>query len=912
LIVWIPRQIGHVVDGLVAGQLAHGALLRELAWLLGRRAVVYFLRVGWRLRLYAAAYRIGVELRERLYARLSLQGAAFYQHHRTGNLMALATNDVDAVEMAAGEAMLAGFDGTLTLVLVVGMMSLGVDWRLAACAILPFPLMALGFWRISRHVHAASRLSLERFGALNDHVQETLAGVRTVRALGLQARSEAQFGALAGGAAAASLDAQRWEAAYEPAVGCTFAAATMLVLGAGTWLVWHGELTVGQLTSFSLYLGQLVWPMFAAGWVLSLLERGKAAWARLQPVLEAPLGVEDRGTVPSVQPGTIALREVRFGYAPGARAALDRVSLVLPRGRTLGLVGPTGAGKTTLLKLLLRQHAPDAGELRWNEVPLPDYTLAALRAGIAWVPQEPFLFSAPVAENIALAKPGATRAEVERAAKLAAVHEDILRLPRGYDTPVGERGVTLSGGQRQRVAIARALLADAPLLLLDDALSAVDTETEARILAHLREARVGRTVVIVSHRLSAVVDADEVVVLRDGHIVEQGGHAALPRATAGTRASGATSNCRRASMPAESVDTPREGLVPAPRRRFPAQAASLLLRAALPERRHLWQGVLWLLAAAGLEALGPLAGKYLIDNYLLPRDADLPRIAGLLLGALFAGAVASWLRYLQLVRLAGVAMRSVQAPARAGVPARAAAAHGLLRPRHHGPAREPRHQRHRGGEDALRAGSVRDPGQPDPAGRRDDRHAVAGLAADADRGGAGAGGGADRGAVPAPVGAGGDAQPRAAQRAERARGRVDRGHGGSAGRQCGAPLPGALRLAQRRALPVAAGRAARQCLAAAAGAGLPQRGAAGGHPVGVRAARFQRVARRARGRHRLRVHQLHLARDRAADPDHHAVLAAAAGADRSVAGARPAGRNGSAGRARPGPREPGARSRSSA
>ncbi|GAB3764723.1 SmdA family multidrug ABC transporter permease/ATP-binding protein [Ramlibacter monticola] len=527
LIVWIPRQIGHVVDGLVAGQLAHGALLRELAWLLAAGAVVYFLRVGWRLRLYAAAYRIGVELRERLYARLSLQGAAFYQHHRTGNLMALATNDVDAVEMAAGEAMLAGFDGTLTLVLVVGMMSLGVDWRLAACAILPFPFMALGFWRISRHVHAASRLSLERFGALNDHVQETLAGVRTVRALGLQARSEAQFGALAGGAAAASLDAQRWEAAYEPAVGCTFAAATMLVLGAGTWLVWHGELTVGQLTSFSLYLGQLVWPMFAAGWVLSLLERGKAAWARLQPVLDAPLGVEDRGTVPSVQPGAIAFREVRFGYAPGARAALDRVSLVLPPGRTLGLVGPTGAGKTTLLKLLLRQHAPDAGELRWNEVPLPDYTLAALRAGIAWVPQEPFLFSAPVAENIALAKPGATRAEVERAAQLAAVHEDILRLPRGYDTPVGERGVTLSGGQRQRVAIARALLADAPLLLLDDALSAVDTETEARILAHLRKARVGRTVVIVSHRLSAVVDADEVVVLRDGHIVEQGGHAAL-------------------------------------------------------------------------------------------------------------------------------------------------------------------------------------------------------------------------------------------------------------------------------------------------------------------------------------------------------------------------------------------------
>ena len=527
LLVWIPRQIGQVVDGLVANRLSHADLLRELAWLLAAGAVVYFLRVAWRLRLYAAAYRIGVELRARLYRRLTLQGASFYQERRTGNLMALATNDIDAVEMAAGEAMLAGFDGTLTLVLVLAMMSLGVDWRLAAFAVLPFPAMALGFWWISRHVHEASRQSLERFGLLNDHVQETLAGVRTVRALGLQARSEAQFQVLAGNAAQSSLDAQRWEAAYEPAVGFTFTAATVLVLGVGGWLVWQGELTVGQLTSFSLYLGQLIWPMFAAGWVLSLLERGKAAWGRLEPVLEAPLSVDDHGQLGQVQAGPVEVEEVRFAYGADARPALDGVSLSLPPGRTLGLVGPTGSGKSTLLRLLLRHHAPQGGRVRWNGTDLQDYTLDALRGAIAWVPQEAFLFSAPVADNIALAKPQATRSEIEQAARLAAVHEDILRLPQGYDTPVGERGVTLSGGQRQRVAIARALLADAPLLLLDDALSAVDTDTESRILAHLRQARVGRTVVIVSHRLSAVADADHIVVLREGHVAEQGTHAEL-------------------------------------------------------------------------------------------------------------------------------------------------------------------------------------------------------------------------------------------------------------------------------------------------------------------------------------------------------------------------------------------------
>ncbi len=527
MIVLIPRQIGQVVDGLAANRL-HGAdLLRELAWLLVAGVLVYFLRAGWRLRLFAASFKLGVELRQRLYARLALQGPAFFQTSRTGNLMALATNDIDAVEMAAGEAMLAGFDGSLTLVLVVAMMSLGVDARLAAFALLPFPLMAFSFWRISRHVHDASRLSLERFGALNDHVQETLSGVRTVRALGLLARSEAQFSTLAGAAADASFEAQRWEAAYEPAVGFTLATATALTLGVGGWLVWHQQLTVGQLTAFSLYLGQLIWPMFAAGWVLSLVERGKAAWDRLQPVLDTPLTVADHGTVTAVKPGQLSADDVHFSYPGQPRPALDGVSMDLQPGRTLGLVGPTGAGKSTLLRLLLRHDAPASGSLRWNGVDLHDYTLDALRAAIAWVPQEAFLFSASVAENIALARPGATRGEIEQAAKLAAVHDDILRLPRGYETPVGERGVTLSGGQRQRVAIARALLTDAPLLLLDDSLSAVDTETEARILSHLRNARVGRTVIIVTHRLSTVADADETIVLRDGHVTERGNHTAL-------------------------------------------------------------------------------------------------------------------------------------------------------------------------------------------------------------------------------------------------------------------------------------------------------------------------------------------------------------------------------------------------
>ncbi len=525
--VLIPRKVGALIDGLAAHSLDGRALLLGLAQLLGLGVAIYVLRVGWRIRLYSAAYNLGVELRTRLYARLSAQGPGFYQRQRTGDLMALATNDIDAIEMAAGEAMLAGFDGTLTLVIVIGIMTLGVDPRLAGVALLPFPLMAFAFWRISTQVHHAEADALKRFSALNDHVQESLSGVRTLRALGLESRSATQFSELAGNAANASLNAQRWEAAYEPAVGLTLTAATGLTLGLGGYLVWNNELTVGDLTSFTMYLGQLIWPMFAAGWVLSLIERGRAGLNRLQPLLDAPLTVEDTGTLASVGRGALAVDRVTFAYHEAEKPALDKVSVTVEPGQTLGLVGPTGAGKSTLLRVLLRQATPQSGLVTWAGQPLGAYRLEALRSAMSWVPQESFLFSATIAENIALARPGASRAEVEEAAKMASIHDDILRFPYGYDTPVGEKGITLSGGQRQRVAIARALLADSALLLLDDALSAVDTGTETRILEHLdelRTARPERAAIIASHRLSAVAGADRIVVLRDGRITESGTH----------------------------------------------------------------------------------------------------------------------------------------------------------------------------------------------------------------------------------------------------------------------------------------------------------------------------------------------------------------------------------------------------
>lgn len=530
LTVFIPRHVGHIVDAMAAGRLDNAELLRQLGWLVMAGVLIYFLRVAWRLQLFAASYRLGAELRTRLYARLCLQGPHFFHQRGTGDLMALATNDIDAVEMASGEAMLAGFDGTLTLIMVVAMMTLGIDWRLALVALLPFPLMAFAFWRISSHIHQASKDSLECFGKLNDHVQETLTGVRTLRALGLETRSDTRFSDLAENAASASLQAQRWEAAFEPAVGIALVSATVLTLGLGGALVWQGTLTIGALTAFSMYLGQLIWPMFAAGWVLSLMERGRAAWGRLQPALDTPLSIDDHGTQTQTPVGALFFKEVSFSY-PGHQAlALSGIDMRVLAGQTLGVVGATGSGKSTLVRLILRQYAANEGSISWGAHALADYTLDTLHQAISWVPQEPFLFSASIAENIGLAKANATRAEIENAARMACIDEDIARMPQGYDTPVGEKGVSLSGGQRQRVAIARALLADASLLLLDDALSAVDTQTETSILEHLqelRQAKRDKTTVIVSHRLSAVMDAQHILVLKDGRIAEQGKHANL-------------------------------------------------------------------------------------------------------------------------------------------------------------------------------------------------------------------------------------------------------------------------------------------------------------------------------------------------------------------------------------------------
>ncbi|MCH1918055.1 ATP-binding cassette domain-containing protein [Shewanella sp. A3A] len=519
----IPKLIGEAIDQLLATKQQSATELYLMGMAVGG-LLVYLLRYGWRRMLFGTSYKLGNFLRQHFYVRLTKQGQAFYNAHSTGDLMARATNDIDAVEVAAGEGILSGFDGILTFILVLIMMFIFIDWRLAAFAVLPFPFMAVAFYRLSKRIHTQFKDTLDRFSELNDHTQQAMTGIRMIKSMGRESIETQQFDAIAARAADSTYHVQRSEALFGPIIQLSLGAAMLIVLLAGGWQIQAGNLTVGQLTSFTLYLSELIWPMFAFGWLMNIIQRGNAAIERLDGLLNLPDTISDSG---KQQPNgyQLTVNQLTFAYPESDRPSLQQVSFTLPEQHTLGIAGATGSGKSTLIQLLMRYWESPDDSIRLGGVPLQQLPLASLRGSYAYVPQDSFLFSSSILENIRMGRSDASDAEVYEAAKLAAIHHDIEQFPDGYHTLVGERGVTLSGGQRQRVSIARALISHAPILILDDALSAVDVATEQQIIGHLRQRQ--QSVIVISHRLSALEQADEIMVLSHGSVVERGSHQQL-------------------------------------------------------------------------------------------------------------------------------------------------------------------------------------------------------------------------------------------------------------------------------------------------------------------------------------------------------------------------------------------------
>ncbi|ELA9325406.1 ABC transporter transmembrane domain-containing protein [Vibrio parahaemolyticus] len=522
-----PKAVGVIVDGVVDNTLETNTLIMWLLGLIVLLFTIYGCRILWRIWLFGASWELGTILRNRLYRHLSTQPPRFFERYKTGDLMARGTNDVRNIVMTAGEGVLTAADSVITGIAVLIIMVTQVSWKLTVMALLPMPFLAVIIFFIVRILHQRFRVAQEAFSSMSDMTQESLNGVRMLRAFGLENQEQQRFEDVVEDTGAKNIAVARVDARFDPAIQLTIGLSFLLSVAAGAYLVDKGEITLGDLTAFTMYLGLMIWPMLAFAFLFNILERGSAAWNRLQEIFDEQPEIIG-GTQPlDEKPLPLHIKIDAFHWSKELPPALAVVDVTLEPGKMLGIAGPVGSGKSTLLTLLLRQHDLENGTIQFGDVKIKDAILPQWRNRFAVVNQSPFLFSKSIFDNIALGNPQATKEQVYQAAKLACIHDDIEKFPDGYQTEVGEKGITLSGGQKQRIAIARAMLLNAQVLVLDDALSAVDGRTEHQILKNLETHYRDQALIVIAHRLTALEAADEIIVLNHGHVTERGKHHSL-------------------------------------------------------------------------------------------------------------------------------------------------------------------------------------------------------------------------------------------------------------------------------------------------------------------------------------------------------------------------------------------------
>ncbi|WP_417632275.1 ABC transporter ATP-binding protein [Enterococcus faecalis] len=523
-----PKVIGVVVDEIVNKEIRLTKIIVWIVLLIGAGLAQYLFRYIWRMHIWGSAARLEKELRTQLFHHFTKMDSIFYQKYRTGDLMAHATNDLNAIQNVAGAGILTFADSVITGGTTIIAMVLFVDWRLTLIVLLPSPLLAVTSRVLGSKLHDAFRDSQVAFSAINDKTQESITGIKVIKTFGQEKEDLADFTEKIDDAIVKNKRTNFLDALFDPFITLIIGVSYVLTIIIGGRFIMEGTISLGQLVSFIAYIGMLVWPMFAIGRLFNVLERGNASYDRVNELLhEKTHIIERKDAIKTMAQGTISMKIDSFSYPKEEAVALENIQFSLQEGETLGIVGKTGAGKTTILKLLMREYDQYQGTISFGKHDIKNYTLDALMGAMGYVPQDHFLFSMTVRDNIRFAKPHLEQATVEQAAALAFINQEIKAFPEGYDTMVGERGVSLSGGQKQRISIARALIVEPELLILDDALSAVDAKTEEAILSNLKETRQEKTTIITAHRLSSVMHAKEILVLDEGKIIERGTHQEL-------------------------------------------------------------------------------------------------------------------------------------------------------------------------------------------------------------------------------------------------------------------------------------------------------------------------------------------------------------------------------------------------
>ncbi|RKZ01190.1 MAG: ABC transporter ATP-binding protein [Candidatus Hydrothermota bacterium] len=518
----IPNVMRHAVDELALAVATPRSLLGYGLKIVGLATIIAIARFLWRLFIIGAARLAEMELRARLFDHFLKLPTKFFREHKTGDLMAHATNDVDAIRMALGFGVVGLFDGTVMMTMTIVAMLL-ISPKLTLFAIMPTPLIALVVFGFGRMIHRRFRKVQAAFADMTERVREAISGIRVIKAFVQEEGEERVFERYNRNYVNKSMHFIRAMSVFHPLLTLVASIAIAIVLLLGGRSVILGSISLGEFVAFTVYIQMLIWPMIAIGWVTNLFQQAAASYDRISKILSEKPIVEPPDAIRRKIEGQITIRNLTFGYEDGLVVLRD-INIDVERGMKLGITGRTGSGKSTLIRLIARVFDPPKGTIFLDGIDILKYRLTCLRNGIAVVPQEPFLFSATIRDNIAFGRPDASIEEIEWAAKVAGIYDEIMEFPKGFDTEVGERGVTLSGGQKQRIALARALLRDPKVIILDDALSAVDAQKEAEILANLRDVLKERTSIVISHRMAAIEDSDLIIVLENGRISEQGTH----------------------------------------------------------------------------------------------------------------------------------------------------------------------------------------------------------------------------------------------------------------------------------------------------------------------------------------------------------------------------------------------------